>query len=260
MNTGFLSNPAPDSGYNAIMAALQPHAAPAEGTLGGTNPSVHNRVKQTFVNPVATYPFIARKWSGGYEQTFHEGDLMFIFTGTSKAVLSSRSCSLANLSSLNTIMQSKEIVLQPFQNPDNWTFIGVMRNSSAASNQNTKRHGEQGGNRFSTDQIINIDVRGATKMFNYWPDLKCGNELWLVWKKDPLTNKFKLVPLQKNEPLPNHSFNVAVDGQFAPIRAGWIFQSIGAGERSYDDIVQRCLEGNANHRFTLPMVNAFVRI
>lgn len=259
MNTGFLSNPAPDSGYNAIMAALQPHAAPAEGSLGGTKPSVHNSVKQTFVNPVATYPFMARKWSAGYERTFHEGDLMFIFTGASKAVLASRSCSLANLSSLNAIMRSYDPALLPFQNPANWNFIGIMRNSSTASNQNTRRHSEQGGNRFSADQIINIDVRGATKMFNYWPGHKSGNELWLKW--DAIRNgKFQLAPVMKNTSLPNHSYTISIEGQHPPIRVGWIFQSIGAGEQSHEDVVDRCLYTDDRARFTLPMVHAFVRI
>ena len=81
MNEAILRNPAPDNGYDAVMAALAPHAAPREGSLGGTDPSVHNRVKQTFINPVATYPFIAARWKEGWEQSFHPGDLMFAFSG-----------------------------------------------------------------------------------------------------------------------------------------------------------------------------------
>ena len=84
MNTSILSNPSPNNGYNAILGAFAAQPAPPEGTLGGTNPSVHNNVKQTFVNPVATYPFICRKWSERYETHFHErrSDIYFYWQYT----------------------------------------------------------------------------------------------------------------------------------------------------------------------------------
>lgn len=192
MNTGFLTNPAPDNGYDAVLAALAPHAAPAEGTLGGTTPSVHNRVKQTFINPVATYPFIARKWTQGWEQSFHAGDLMFIFTGRgtdqSDEVLvhTRRHSVLANLPVLNHIMRlalQGDVDFQKFKHPESWTFIGVMRNSSAASGLNPRDIGPRGGNALAPDRIINIDVRGSTRMFNYWENARAGAHVWLAWRE-----------------------------------------------------------------------------
>jgi len=192
MNTGFLSNPQPSNGYDAILGALAPHAAPAEGSLGGTKPSVHNRVKETFINPVATYPFIARKWRDNWEQMFHAGDLMFVFTGradsaTYKPVYTSKHTVLANLPVLNHIMRraqaGEEDYLQ-FKETESWTFIGIMRNSSAASGLNPSDGVmPRGGNALVPDRIINIDVRGATRMFNYWEGARAGAHLWLAWRE-----------------------------------------------------------------------------
>jgi len=192
MNTSILSNPKPDDGYNAIMGALAPHAAPAEGTLGGTTPSVHNRVKQTFINPVASYPFIARKWLCGWEQSFHPGDLMFVFTGRrhderendphEKSVHTRRHTLLANLPVLNTVMSSTDSTYEHLQYPESWNFIGVMRNSSAASNEQPQGRHHRGGNALVPDRIINIDVRGSTRMFNYWEGARAGAHLWLAWR------------------------------------------------------------------------------
>jgi len=182
MNAGFLSNPAPDSGYDAVMAALAPHAAPKEGNLGGTDPSVHNRVKQTFINPVATYPFIAARWAAGWEQSFHPGDLMFAFNGRA-ATKSSKSVILANLPLLNHIMASNDPVLvKNFQRIEEWNFIGIMRNSAVASGLSHRTESMRGGNRLAAERIINVDVRGSTRMFNYWEQARAGEHLHLAWR------------------------------------------------------------------------------
>lgn len=191
MNTSILSKPSPDNGYDAVLAALAPHAAPAEGSLGGTTPSVHNRVKQTFINPVATYPFIARKWSRHWEQSFHPGDLMFVYTGRGSdaddndVVHTRRHTILANLPVLNEIMRLAltDPDYAKFRDPESWNFIGVMRNSSAASGLNPQHVRPRGGNALVPDRIINIDVRGATRMFNYWHNASAGNHLWLAWRE-----------------------------------------------------------------------------
>ena len=192
MNTGFLGNPAPSNGYDAVLAALAPQSAPAEGSLAGTAPSVHNNVKQTFINPVATYPFIARKWKHSWEQSFHPGDLMFVFTGRggvddkdTDVVHTRRHTILANLPTLNEIMRLalSDNDYARFANPDSWNFIGVMRNSSAASGLNPQDVRPRGGNALVPDRIINIDVRGATRMFNYWENATAGAHLWLAWRQ-----------------------------------------------------------------------------
>ena len=219
MNTGFLGKPAPDDGYNAVLGALAPHAAPAEGSLGGTTPSVHNRVKQTFINPVATYPFIARRWSEGWEQTFHPGDLMFIHNGRMSdatdngrsIVQTSRYSVLANLPVLNTIIRRAaegDDKYTPFKNPEDWVFIGVMRNSAAASGEHPGVRSKRGGNALAPERIINIDVRGSTRMFNYWQGARAGGHLWLCWRElsmsqvydpDPMTSGKRKRPWQVHD-------------------------------------------------------------
>ena len=267
MNTGFLSNPAPNNGYDAVLAALAPRAAPAEGSLGSTAPSVHNRVKQTFINPVATYPFIARKWQLGWEQTFHTGDIMFIFTGTGQQVVrTTRHSILANLPVLNEIMSSSDEELKKFQNPNEWTMIGIMRNSSAASGLNPRSNVERGGNRVAPDRIINIDVRGSTRMFNYWEDICCGNHLYLAWYTKATDGKKVLLPFQEKaragyRPALWQNNNSAIGrNTHKRVCVGWLFQGVGAGEASTDKAAIRAAEKVDGCRFKLPMLNAFLKV
>ena len=210
MNTGILTNPSPSNGYDAVLAALAPHAAPREGSLGGTTPTVHNRVKQTFINPVATYPFIARRWAEGWEQSFHPGDLMFIYTGryhdaiesnnTVRAVETARQSILANLPVLNTIIrrgvsEGEGGSMSMFRHLDDWVFIGIMRNSSAASGHHPSNMNNRGGNAIAPQRIINIDVRGSTRMFNYWEGARVGGHLWLCWRELLMANPYDPNPM-----------------------------------------------------------------
>lgn len=293
MNTAFLSNPAPDSGYNSVMAALAPHSAPAEGSLGGTAPSVHNRVKQTFINPVATYPFLVRRWQEGWERGFHPGDLMFIYN---KDTPSARTVVLANLPTLNHIMAADDMSTE-YQDPLNWTYIGVMRNSAVASGRHPTGTKPRGGNSFSAERIINIDVRGSTRMFNYWEKAEPGKHVYLVWRKmlldtrytrdsnrvfpngdsdaamkltdDDPSNKevYQLLPYTKGHNFPqdrifwNNDASVHHTRKFErPIRVGFVFQGIGNGELSYEHIAIRKATRLAEDRFKLPMLNCFVHV
>ena len=301
MNSSILSTPAPDDGYNAILGALAPQNAPAEGTLGGTNPSVHNKVKQTFVNPVASYPFIARKWSEHFEVSFHPGDLIFIFTGES-AQKSHKSVILANLPTLNHILRSA--TLDPngkygsFADPDKWQYVGVMRNSSAAANESSFDNGSQrGGNAIAADRIINVDVRGATRVFNYWEDARSGDHVWLAWRQvaidtpyttngsqtayinpiDSMKLNDTVSTLQKTQKLywqllpfsgdKRDYCKIQWNNQVIasptvkhPICAGWVFQSIGAGEVSRSHLAIRKATQLGEQRFMLPVINVFVHV
>lgn len=295
MNTGTLSNPAPDSGYNAIMGALAPHAAPAEGSLGGTNPSVHNNVKQTFVNPVATYPFIARKWSEHFEIGFHPGDLIFVFTGEA-ANKSTKTTILANLPTLNHVLRSAALDPQhskykEFSNVDHWQYVGVMRNSSAAANEQTYNNGsKRGGNAIAPDRIINVDVRGSTRMFNYWANAQSGDHVWLAWQQVTIDTAGNANPIDSLGSSTSHATGTDVARRIywqllpfcgskddsamiqwnnqviashsirRPIRAGWVFQAIGAGEVSHNHIAIRKATQVAEDRFQLPLLNAFVHV
>ena len=299
MNTNVLSNPAPDSGYNAILGALAPQAAPPEGSLGSTTPSVHNRVKQTFVNPVATYPFIARKWSEHFEVGFHAGDLIFVFTGEA-ASKSSKTTILANLPTLNHVLRSA--ALDPggkysgFDNPDHWQYVGVMRNSSGAALDHTVDNGaKRGGNAISPDRIINVDVRGATRMFNYWCNARSGDHVWLAWRQvaidtprnsvnqliNPIDSLghahhaklnetstrcvyWQLLPYSGSKKDYEHiqwkNEVIASPTIKRPIRAGWVFQSLGAGEMPTDATAVRKATQVAENRFQLPMLHAFLNV
>jgi hypothetical protein len=80
-------------------------------------------------------------------------------------------------------MSSTDPMYAHLQHTESWNFIGVMRNSSAASNEQTRMKNPRGGNALVPDRIINIDVRGSTRMFNYWEGARAGAHLWLAWRE-----------------------------------------------------------------------------
>lgn len=346
MDTSILSNPAPSNGYNAVLGAMAAQAAPAEGTLGGFNPSVQNRVKQTFVNPVATYPFIVKPWRDRWEMGFHEGDLMFIFHGKSTTSDSSKMVVLANLPTLNHIMTlTDDNTFSSYRDKSNWSFIGVMRNSAVASNRmggGSHRNSQpRGGNQRPAERIINIDVRGSSRMFNYWENAMPGQRLHLVWRQVRLSPYSKHVqgpngagPSSKGvgwrvlasgnlqyvsangtkqqaisredyfalpapaspgyadllghakqaqrNPFDNTTWQLlpysGTDSDYTtdviwwnqqivpgrqmhrPITVGFVFQGIGAGERSDHTVAIRKATQLAQDRFKLPMIHCFVRV
>jgi hypothetical protein len=261
---------------------------------------VHNNVKAPFINPIASYPFIARKWLEHWELGFHTGDLMFIFTGQD-TVQSSKSSILANLPTLNHILrkgQLGEVHYRQFSEPRDWAFIGVMRNSSAASGLRPRQQGtKRGGNSIAPERIINIDVRGATRMFNYWESARAGSHLWLVWRALELEGEIESLASSRRavkEGAPNVSCwqllpqdgnartqyeDGTVGGMdYQPLRVwwneqvvrsrtcrrpvcvGWVFQSIGAGEVSDSAVAVRKATLVAEDRFKLPMVNVFLHV
>lgn len=303
MNTAILSNPGPDSGYNAILGALAPQRAPAEGTLGGTTPSVHNRVKQTFINPVATYPFIVRPWKGRHEQSFHPGDLMFIYKGE-EGNTSSKSVIMANLPLLNHVMaggcaEDGPHMYKHLRNVDNWSYVGVMRNSATASDRHPQAiHQSRGGNRDPAQRIINVDVRGASRMFNYWAHARPATHLFLVWQRfvggkhqkdlhissnytrkrkiaeivetekkgdvEPKEAYWQLVPWDERDKTiqtPWTNDQVPVLGlHMRAICVGFVFQHLGQGEVSnHRAAIMRATQMN-HERFKLPVIPAFVRV
>ena len=353
MDTSILSNPAPSNGYNAVLGAMAAQAAPAEGTLGGFNPSVQNRVKQTFVNPVATYPFLVKPWRDRWEMGFHEGDLMFIFHGKSTTSDSSKMVVLANLPTLNHIMTLEgddKKTWEQYKDKKNWSFIGVMRNSAVASNRiggGSRRNSlPRGGNQRPAERIINIDVRGSSRMFNYWENAMPGQRLHLVWRqvilngthrhaildpngsqigrpgkgwrvqrtdgKDTVQyfdskgikvgpsqtaaqygtlpskddNGYEATLVHKRQDATNPFHNTTwqllpysgTDSDYTnetiwwnqqivpsrqmhrPITVGFVFQGIGAGERSDHTVAIRKATQLAEDRFKLPMIHCFVRV
>ena len=159
-----------------------------------------------------------------------------------------------------------------------------MRNSAAASGLNPSQHIKRGGNALSPDRIINIDVRGSTRMFNYWEDARCGGHLLLAWfkvavndlpdvmggpeKSGAYTDLWQLLPLSEStQDRKNLELKVWKNEQVIksimyrrPICVGWVFQGIGGGEVSNDRVAIRMATQLAQDRFKLPMVNAFLHV
>jgi len=89
-----------------------------------------------------------------------------------------------------------------FQTIRHWNFIGVMRNSAVASGMSSRTQSSRGGNRTSAERIINIDVRGATRMFNYWANAYAGDHLFLVWRAVLLDERHGVrFPVASNDPV-----------------------------------------------------------
>ena len=60
-----------------------------------------------------------------------------------------------------------------------WHFLGIMRNDmqlggKAPGAGGTTRHHKHAGGR-----MINVDVRGSTRVFNYWPNAQAGQRIGL---------------------------------------------------------------------------------
>ena len=249
---------------------------------------------------MASYPFIARKWSEHFEVGFHTGDLMFIFTGEA-ANKSQKTAILANLPTLNHILRSG--TLDPngkyggFCDPDLWQYIGVMRNSSAAANEPSYNNGRaKGGNALAADRIINIDVRGASRMFNYWENARTGDHVWLAWRQVAIDTPYIDDGVNEyfSNPIDSMSHNNASSKQTQqklywqllpfsgnkkdyqkiqwnnqiiasptikhPICAGWVYQTIGAGEVSKSHLAIRKATQLGEQRFSLPMINVFIHV
>ena len=209
-----------------------------------------------------------------------KGDLIFIFTGNIP-VRSAKACVMANLPTLNAIMQSTDTSYDHFREPSKWAYVGVMRNSSTAANTHSRQSNYNGRNRFSAESILNVDVRGATRMFNYWTTAKAGDHLWLWWvcKNYPNTERkyWQLLPFDVNPVSKRHAdqflqSNYAIDtkkgtvSKYQPICVGWVLLGIGNGEKTCDKMaIDRALngkimQGSDSARFKLPMVHAFVHI
>ena len=183
MDLSMLTNPRPSQGYNAVLGNIPASSAPPQGTLAGLRPSVQNNVKEPMVNPVASYPILVKPYSNNMERYLHPGDLIFVYTNENdqtnnhSAVRRGQPVPVANLPMLNFLMASTDDHFEKFRNRCCWQFLGVMRNDMQLSK------GDLGmNNRYKTyRRLINVDVRGATRCFNYWANADQGNFAELAW-------------------------------------------------------------------------------
>ena len=184
MNTGMLSNPAPSSGQNTVFGNIPPSSAPAQGALASMTPSIHNNVKEPFVNPVASYPVAVRPYSSGWEHMLHPGDVIFV----NSSVRSDRAGELhqrfkpqtvANLPLLNYFLRQKGPHKEPqLHKPGNWRYLGIMRNDMQMTGTDAYRN-NAGTRQQHAQRMINVDVRGSSRVFNYWAGARVGDNLYL---------------------------------------------------------------------------------
>ena len=212
-----------------------------------------------------------------------------------------------------------------------------MRNSAVASNQigggANRNSRPRGGNQRAAERIINVDVRGSTRMFNYWEHAAPGQRLHLVWREvflgsgrlanpndgkrnaihggswgivngeaqyfnstgasvgpahsrasydalpatsanaherkanvNPFDAVWQLLPYSgrpgeyTQDPIWWNTQMIASPRMHRPITVGFVFQGIGAGERSDHSVAIRKATQLSEDRFKLPLVNCFVRV
>ena len=289
-----LMNPAPSSGYNAVLGNIPPSSAPAQGMLAAMNPSVHNNVKEPMVNAVATYPLLVAPWHEGLERYLHAGDLIFVCTAENNVHAGiprrGKPAVVANLPILNYIMSSDNPKYKQFQGkPHCWSLFGIMRNDMQLDRGDPGMNGRNKQYR----RLINVDVRGATRCFNYWGDAEQGNHVYLKWEQvprmnadnidesreayvgrnDATTHKWQLMPSVdsthhhvKNvtdvyRPADNDAYQKykPTSSTHCDIHVGWCFQHVGAAERISSLSAAAAACRFHDDRFRLPMVHLFRR-
>ena len=181
-----LRNPAPSNGLNTVFGNIPASSAPAQGALAALNPSVQNNVKEPMVNPVASYPVAVRPYSSGWQHMFHPGDLIFV----NAHVRSDRAgemhsrfkpATLANLPLLNYFLRKRGPHKEPkLHEPSCWRFLGVMRNDMQMSGDENYSNRAGGRDRQQhAIRMINVDIRGSSRVFNYWAGARVGDNLYL---------------------------------------------------------------------------------
>lgn len=208
MNTGMLSNPAPSSGLNTVLGNIPASSAPARGALASLNPSIRNNVKEPFVNPVASYPIVVRPYSSGWEHMLHPGDVIFV----NSHVRSDRAGELhqrfkpqtvANLPLVNYFLRQKGPHKEPeLHKPENWRYLGIMRNDMQMTGTDGYRN-TAGSREQHAQRMINVDVRGSSRVFNYWAGARVGDNLYLKSVKVDMRT------------IPEQGYNTTQNVQFA---------------------------------------------
>jgi len=181
MQQSMLTNPRPSNGINAVLGNIPASSAPSTGSFASMVPSVSNNVKEPMVNAVASYPVLVQPYMNGMERYLHPGDLIFAYVGNDNVsgggtMRRGKPTMVANLPILNFILAGN-ISDTKYKDPGDWNFLGVMRNDMQLS------EGDLGMNhRYKKyRRMINVDVRGATRCFNYWSTAEAGKRVGLVF-------------------------------------------------------------------------------
>ena len=216
IGTGFLSNPRPSQGQSTPFAP-RPDAGPTRSLSNAFGaaiaaPSVRNRAG-IVTNPTITYPFLSRPWKDDCDKHLTEGTLLFVFRDGQHSTRnhgrgSRKSANMVVVADVPMInqkfqdatcrMQESGLVdLQKFthkelrkDNADSsffgvfaggddkkpldgdlngfltaWSFVGVLRNESNP--------------RGRLQRMLNVDVRGRSRVRNIWGKVRAGDRLYL---------------------------------------------------------------------------------
>ena len=191
MNEAFLQSTTPSNGLNTVLGSIPASSAPAQGTLAAMNPSVQNRVKEPMINPVASYPVMCRPWKNNWQHMLHAGDLIFV---NRSDALNQRQNKLqqrfpelvvANLPLLNYLLRTPPPTTPPtsseraLRDIDSWHFLGVMRNDMQVTGTSAYSTNAAKSTKTQAMRLINVDVRGTTRPFNYWQHATVGSHVYL---------------------------------------------------------------------------------
>ena len=202
MNEAFLQTTRPSDGLNTVLGNIPASSAPAKGGLAVMNPSVHNRVKEPMINPVASYPILVRPWKNNWQHMLHAGDLIFVNRSdelnkrmhkVNKLQQRFPELVVANLPLLNYLLRQNSLP-KPMKNGQavehsrtakalgdikQWSFLGVMRNDMQVSGTSEYRTNASDADKTQAMRLINVDVRGTTRPFNYWQHAQVGSHVYL---------------------------------------------------------------------------------
>tara|TARA_A100001015_G_C14906891_1_gene678731 strand:+ start:445 stop:1263 length:819 start_codon:yes stop_codon:yes gene_type:complete len=200
--------------YNPGTQLFAPSNSSSMPTLNiFTKPSVHNSTNQTLANAVASYPFFVRPHAPESKiriRDYQEGTLMFMNTTDAEQQVNSGSMmrNMLSLSDLNKFLQTtyemtstdeKSKLRKDYEKTwgrgigtklgdiksgldvfdklfkENFAMIGVVRNQIAAADH-------FGASCHNKQVLLNVDVRGRTRISNVWGNCKQGEFLYLSFE------------------------------------------------------------------------------
>lgn len=205
-NPSLLGNPRPSAGQSnpfAPRADAGPRGGASSTAAALQNPTLHNRAG-VMTNPTISYPFLSRPWSCGEDRSISEGSLLFVYRDGQHETANFRRkrnqlVVMANLPVINAKFDRAHIDLGHARNQSDkereelekrmktqritngfvdiksfmkhWNFVGVMRNESNPRNK--------------FQRLLNVDVRGRSRVRNIWDEkkLKVGDKLYLKVSK-----------------------------------------------------------------------------
>jgi hypothetical protein len=147
------------------------------GVSALSNPTLHNKVKETRVNGTARAPLFVRPFTRGFEKHYSEGDILFVRRGDERA--SSHHNIVANLPVFNYLLRTEKDAngALKYNTLDNilanWNYFGVLNNDMDTGSK--------------WQRLLNINVRGRSRVARLWQPksgrLKKGDCVWVGFVK-----------------------------------------------------------------------------